>query len=122
MAIKVNLESTIIPVEIGDLKFEIDVADEKYETLVNNFNDFLEKVEALDEENPEDISQLKAIVKDIYDEMLGENAYEQIYTKMPNISFVTGVLVNIVTQLAEEVDKRVTPTPSLKAVKKSAKK
>ena len=38
MAIKINLESTVIPVEIGDLKFEIDVTDEKYETFTRGFN------------------------------------------------------------------------------------
>lgn len=29
MAIKLELKSTIIPIEIGDLKFEVDMTDEK---------------------------------------------------------------------------------------------
>lgn len=116
MAIKVNLESTKIPVDIGDLKFEIDVADDKYEIFINNFNIFLEEVDRLDEDNSEDVVQLKKFVEKIYDDMLGIGAYQQIYAKMPNISFVASTLVNIVTQLVEEVDKRMTPTSNLKTL------
>ena len=123
MAIKISLESTVIPVEIGDLKFEIDVSDEKYESIVERFNAFLVKMEALDEDNPEDVGKLKVIVKEMYDELLGEKSYEQIHAKMPNISFVAGLLADLVTQLTEEVNKRTLPTAKVKAVvKKQAKK
>lgn len=118
MAIKISLESTIIPVEIGDLKFEIDVTDEKYEAFTNNFNVFLKEIVTLDEESSEDIEKLKVLVQKLYDELLGDGSYEQIYTKMPNISFVAGTLANIVTQLAKEMEKRIIPTTPAKVVKK----
>jgi len=107
MAIKISLESTKIPVEIGDLKFEIDVMDEKYEAFIKNFNVFLTKMEALDEEKSEDIVMLKAMVAEVYEELLGVGSYEQIYAKMPNIIFVASALVNIVKQLTEEMDGRI---------------
>jgi len=123
MAIKINLESTKIPVEIGDLTFEIDVTDEKYEAFIQNFNAFLTKMESLDEEKSEDIALLKTMVSEVYEELLGTGSYEQIYAKMPNIAFVASVLINIVTQLIEEMDSRITPTPKMKVVtKKTAKK
>jgi len=123
MAIKVSLESTVVPVELGDLKFEIDVADEKYEKIVKDFNGFLEKIGELDEGKAEDVAQLKVIVEDIYDQLLGEGAYEQIYAKMPNIAFVAGVLVNVVAQLAKEIENRMMPTAKKKFVpKKQVKK
>ena len=123
MAIIISLESTVIPVQIGDLKFKIDVTDEKYEKIVERFNSFLVEIEALDEEKSEDIAKLKGIVEEMYEELLGEGAYEKIHAKMPNISFVTGVLANLVTQLIEEVDKRTLPTLKAKAVvRKQTKK
>jgi len=118
MAIKINLESTKIPVEIGDLKFEIDVTDEKYEAFIQNFNAFLSKMESLDEEKSEDIALLKTMVEEVYEELLGTGSYDQIYTKMPNIAFVASVLVNIVTQLTQVMNERITPTPKMKVVAK----
>jgi len=117
VAIKINLESTKIPVEIGDLKFEIDVTDEKYEAFINNFNIFLTKLDTLDEENTEDIAVLKTLVSEVYNELLGTDSYEQIYEKMPNIAFVASALVNIVTQLIEEMDQRIKPMPKLRQIK-----
>ena len=118
MAIKINLESTVIPVEIGDMKFEIDVTDEKYEAFIKNFNVFLSKMEVLDENKSEDVAQLKVMVKEIYDELLGAEAYEQIYAKMSNIAFVSGVLVSVVKQLMEEMDQKTAPKSQLKLVEK----
>ena len=104
MAIKINLESTKIPVEIGDLKFEIDVTDEKYETFIKNFNVFLEKMEALEEENLENLDIVKELLKDVYDELLGENAYEQVYKLMPNTAFVAKVIALVVQRLMTEME------------------
>jgi len=123
MAIKVNLESIKIPVEISDLKYEIDVTDDKYEEFIKNFNVFLTKIENLDEDKTEDISLLKKMVKDVYDELLGASAYDEIYAKMPNIAFVASVLVNVVTQLMEEMDNAIQTKPKTKvASKKPVKK
>ena len=114
MAIKINLESTKIPVEIGDLKFEIDVTDEKYEAFIQNFNAFLSKMESLDEEKSEDIALLKTMVSEVYEELLGTGSYEQIYAKMPNIAFVASVLIKVVTQLMQVMDERITSMPKMK--------
>ena len=118
MAIKINLQSTVIPVQLGDLKFEVDVADEKYDEIVKNFNGFLEKISELDEAKAEDVIQLKEIVKETYDQLLGEGTYEQIYDKMPNISFVAGVLVNLVVELAKEMQKRMVSKIQVKTMSK----
>jgi len=123
MAIKVNLESIKIPVEIGDLKYEIDVTDDKYEGFIKNFNIFLSKIEKLDENDAENVVLLKTMVKAVYDELLGLSAFDEVYAKMPNIAFVSNVLINVVTQLMEEMDDTVTPKNKMKtAVKKTVKK
>jgi len=106
MAIKINLESVKIPLEIGDLKFEIDVTDEKYEAFIKNFNIFLEKMEVLDEEKTEDLALIKEMVKEVYEDLLGKGAYEQIYEKMPNTAFVSKVLVTIVSQMMIEMESK----------------
>ena len=114
MAIKISIESIKIPVEIGDLKFEIDVTDEKYESFINHFNVFLTKIEALDEANSEEMANLKVLIKEVYDELLGVGAYEKTYAVMPNMSFIASALANIVMQLVEEMDKRAGAVAELK--------
>ena len=106
MAIKVNLETTVIPVEIGDLKFEIDVTDEKYEEYVQSFNAFLDDVSELDETESEDLKLLKEKQKHVYDVLLGEGAFESIYELAPSIMITTGILTQVVEQLEKEVMKR----------------
>jgi len=123
MAIKISLESVKIPVEIGDLKYEIDVTDEKYEAFIKNFNEFLTKVETLNKESSEDTILLKSMVSEVYEELLGKGSYEAIYAKMPNIGFVSATLVKIVTQLMQEMEQRITAKSAVKVVpKKQGKK
>ena len=122
MAIKISLQSTKIPVEIGELKFEIDINDEKYEQFVQEFNRFLSEIESLDEDKIEDLEQLKSMVKDIYERLLGEGSYTAVYNEMPNIAMVSSVFVHIVEQLKQEMDDRMKPTSKLKSVPKKPTK
>ena len=116
MAIKINLESVKIPVEIGDLKYEIDVTDEKYETFVGKFDEFLGKAAALYKEKTEDVTEFKTMLSDIYEALLGEGSFDEIYEQMPNISFVSSTFVKIVTQLMQVMGARVIAKPKAKAV------
>ena len=106
MAIKINLESTVIPVEIGDLKFEIDVTDEKYERYIQAFNTFLDDVSALDETAAEDLALLKAKQTQVYDVLLGAGAFESVYQLAPSVVITTGILTQVVEQLEKEMMKR----------------
>jgi len=122
MAIKVNLQSTIIPVEIGHLKFEINITDKKYEDFVKEFNQFLSNLEKLDEQNAEDVDRLRAMIKEIYTKLLGEGSFEVVYQEMPNIALVASTFINVVTQLMQEMDKRMNQPQKLKTVAKKAPK
>jgi len=62
------------------------------------------------------------MVSEVYEELLGVGSYKQIYAKMPNIAFVTSVLMRLVTQLTEEVDKRIEPVSEVTVVKKTTTK
>ena len=106
MAIKIDLESTKIPVEIGDLKFEINVADDKYEAFLQSFEKFISEAKDIDEENIEVNVRLKELLQKTYDELLGKGAFKKVYAKIPNISFVTGVLTNLFEHLVLEIEKR----------------
>ena len=117
MAIKINLESTVIPVEIGDLKFQIDVTDETYERYVQAFNSFLDDVSELDETTSEDLTLLKAKQRNVYDVLLGEGAFESIYELAPSVVITTGILTQVVEQLEKEMMKRLDGR-SIKAVPK----
>jgi len=118
MAMKINIQSTVIPVEIGDLKFEIDVTDENYERLTQIFNTFLLEMENLNDAESEDLDLLKEREKVVYDALLGEGAFEKIYSLSPSIAVMTGILTQLVEYLEEEMMKRLDP----KTTKKSPSK
>ena len=106
MAIKVNLESTIIPVEVGNLRFTIDINDEKYEQFIQEFNQFLTEVQKLDEEKVEDMAKMKSMMKDIYTSLLGAGSFGAVYEQVPNIALVASTFVQIVMALKDEMDKK----------------
>ena len=104
MTIKVNLESTLIPVEIGEMTFQIDVADDKYSAFLQKFNQFLKKAEAFDETKKEEVTKIKTAVKNCYNALLGESAFDNIYEQMPNLIFMIHTLKQIMVALSELVE------------------
>ena len=79
MAIKIELQSTIIPIEIGAFKFEVDMTDEKEKAFKGKLDDFLKEAGELDEEKPEDEIKLKEMLTEVYDDLLGEGSFEKLY-------------------------------------------
>lgn len=99
MAIKINLESTKIPVEIGDLKFEIDVDDKLYDNFVRKFNSFLNEIEKMKSDENQTLDFVKNSLKNLYDNLLGLGTYEKIYSQMPNTAFMTKTLFALINDL-----------------------
>ena len=122
MAIKINVESTVIPVEIGDLKFQIDVSDEHYAVFSKAFDVFLEDMSRLSAEEEEDLALLREKQEKIYNTLLGEGAFESIYRLVPSIAHTTGILKQIVDHLEEEITQRLTGQSIKKIAKPKAPK
>ena len=109
MAIKLNLSSTVIPVEIGEFKFEIDMTDVKEKAFQSKLDDFVHKVKKLDESKSEDEDALRKMLAEAYNALLGEGAFDKLYVYTPNTGILLGVFMELVTEYSKVVKARVLP-------------
>ena len=122
MAIKISLNSTKIPVEIGDLKFEVEMNDEGYERFINIFNVFVKEMAALGAEEVEDFPSIRDRQKKLLDSLLGEGAFDQLYTKISCTMTLTRVIGQIAASIEAEMIKRLEIEQTKKAAKKQVVK
>jgi len=136
MAIKINVLSTLVPIEIGNLKFEVDVTDEKYQAFIERFKAVQKELLALMTEieemekngteinEEETLAKLHQLVSKAYDELLGEGTFRQVYQQTPRIVAVTSYLVKLVAALEKEmeVDQKANMSSYLKAKQTKSKK
>lgn len=108
--IKINVESTQIPIEIGELKVTIDATAEweaKYTKLKENFDKKREtiskktadgslKVEAADK-------QYFQLVEKSIDSILGEGVYQHLLAISPNPRIIAGYYLTITEALDAEL-------------------
>lgn len=122
MAIKLNLNTTVIPVEIGGLKFEINMTDEKEKVFQDKINDFLKQAQLMRESDSEDEEALRGMVEAMFDDFLEQGAFEKLYALSPNTGILLGVFMDLVAALGEETRNRALPHSVLKMLDKKAKK
>ena len=123
MAIKLDLNTAVIPVEIGEFKFEIEMTDEKEKAFQVKLKDFVNKAKGLSEDKPEDEEVLRGMVAEVYDELLGEGAFEKLYAYTANTGILLGVFMDLVAEYSKEIRARVMPRSVLNvADQKSATK
>jgi len=103
MAVKVNLKSTTIPVEIGDMKFEVKMDEDNYLNFAKKFEIFLSELEQLDEEKLNDLEYLKPMFRVVHDALLGDGSFDMVYNAMPNLRFVEGTFKQVVVELDREI-------------------
>jgi len=133
MAIKINVRSTLIPVEIGELKYEVDITDQKYRAFSERFKyvqkELLKLVTAIEdqEKKGEEINEdelfekLQQLVSTAYHELLGSQAFEQVYQQTPRLIEVTGYLVKLVAAIEQEMEADQGPAMSSYLKAKQAK-
>lgn len=122
MAIKIDLPTAIIEFEIGNFKFAVDMTDKKEKEFKAKLEDFLQQIEQLDGHNEEDEAKLRVMLEVMYDELFGSGAFEKLYKHTANIGVLSGVFINIVTELVKEMQSRIISAPVLKALEKKVKK
>ena len=118
MAIKLDLNTAVIPVEIGEFKFEIEMTDEKEKAFQAKLNYFVKKGQELNEDNPEDEEVLHSMLADMYDEMLGSGAFKKLYEHTSNTGILLGVFMELMAEYSKEVRARVVPRSVLNVVDK----
>jgi len=115
MAIKINLESTKIPVEIGDLKFEFDASDKNRKYLEKKAKEIGKKEERLtsldfekltDEESEKAEMEANDLIKESFNYILGEGAFEKIYEQTPSIIFLTDYLVQLINGIENVMNEK----------------
>lgn len=122
MAVKFNLYSTKIPVEIGNMSFELDISDEKYDEFSTVFNKYLDEVSELRAEDIEDLDLIKEKQRSVFTTLLGEGAFDAIYAMSPSIVSTTRTLTDIVAYIEKEVVDRLEGDSNSKSVKKQPTK
>lgn len=104
LAIRIQTEKPVIPIELGDLKFEFDVSDES----VKKFREDATKVQKeLTNITVEDEDKALELTKDVlkrgYDLILGEGAFEKVYNLSPSVLITMKYLEQIVEGIAAEL-------------------
>ena len=107
MAIKLNLRTATIPVEIGEFKFEIEMTDAKERAFQAKINDFIQKAQEAREEKPEDEEALRGMVSEMFDELLGDGAFEKLYAHTSNTGILLSVFMELVAEYSKVVRSRV---------------
>ena len=116
MALKLELKSTIIPIEIGDFKFEVDMTDTKRKAIEEKLILFTTQAANLDENNPEDEAKLKGLLQVMYDELLGSGAFNQLYAHTESFEILSNVLAHTIIGIKQSLQERISYNPNLHLV------
>ena len=121
MAVKLQLHTAVIPVEIGEFKFQVNLADDREKVFKRELEGFLSKIEQMDEESFEDQEKLPGMLQEMYDQLLGAGSYDQLYAHTPNVGILSGVFVQVVAGLTKEMQSRITSAPVSKVIERKKK-
>lgn len=121
MAIKIQVEKPVIPIELGKLKFEFDITDENIERFKEGADKVQKEFESI---VGDDLDASKAALKKGFDYILGEGTFDKIYDMSPSVVIVMNYFKAVTEGIGNELDKRTGNTAQQKAQKyiKSKKK
>lgn len=107
MAIIIQTEQPVIPVQLGALAFEFNVSDESVKDFRKNALKTQKELESLSISNDDEqsLEQAKDVLRRGFDLMLGEGAFDQIYKQTPSVVIVMKYLAQIGEGIAEELNK-----------------
>ena len=98
MKIVINTQSHIIPIEINGKQFEFDTSDDNLKMIAEKYIEVAKEIESL----KNDDEKLTAALRETIDVMLGNGAYDEIYSTVK----ATRYMVQIYGTLMEEVHKQ----------------
>jgi hypothetical protein len=95
--------NTVIPVEIGELQFSVDLGDESLNKMIVSYPEFQDKINSIPGLT---IAEVKEAARLVFDFFLGEGSYEKIYEKYPSILTLKEIMQKLTTSLKEEFENR----------------
>ena len=105
MALKLNLKRSIFPVEIGDFKFEVDLSDDKAKDFEAKMTAFLAELNELSDTS-ENEDKIVTLLKDVFNELLGEGAYDQLYDYTKRVDLLAELLEELILSLVSKLPGR----------------
>lgn len=114
MAIKIQTEKPVIPIEIGNLTFEFEITDENVKRFHLTQDEIKKEFEQI---KGDDYEKARETIKKAFDYILGDGAFEKIYELSPSIIVVSKYLNAVAEGLKEEIPKRTGITQQQKAQK-----
>lgn len=103
--IKIQTAVPIIPIEIGELKFEFVTTDEAVLRFKKNATKFQQEVEGIViSEDDNTLEAAKDIARRGLDLLLGKGAFDQIYKQTPSIPLVTNYFLEVSEAIGNEIN------------------
>ena len=87
-----------IPVEIGELHYKVDVTDEGIERLTDIF---VKSSSKMKDATNADMKTIKKITMTILDDILGENAGQEVYDLCNSVFTLTNVATQLIVNLSK---------------------
>lgn len=103
MAIKIQTEKPVIPIELGSLNFEFEITDENIQRLYQSLDRYEEEAKAIKEE---DLEGAKNAIRKGMDFLLGEGTFDKIYEEFPSTIAVSNYFIQIAEGLEREIVKK----------------
>src|SRR5690606_40514996 len=103
MAIKIQTQTPVIPIEIGDLTINFEYTDENIKRLYDHHDKMQKEIEKI---KSDDLESAKEILRKSFDFLLGEGTFEKIYAISQSIIIVRVYYCQIVESLFEEITKK----------------
>lgn len=104
MVIKIQTESTAVPIEFGKLKFEFDTSDESIQSFYKNGEKAQKELEAMELEDGNEIESMKKILRSGYDAFLGKGAFDKIYKQTPSVVKLAPLFVQLTEAISEKLE------------------
>jgi len=114
MAIKIQTKKAHIPIEIGDLTLYFDMTDENINRLYNTHEEMAKKFDKVDTNSPE---KAREILKEAFDYILGDGAFEKVYALSGSIITTTEYFEAITLAIRDKVQERTGQTSQQKLQK-----
>lgn len=105
MTIKLNLKQSLIPVQIGELKFQVDLSDTHSKNLETKLTNFLREVNQLDLNDTSE-EKFKTLLHSILNELLGDGAFEKLYEYTKRTDLLAELLEELVIELVKKLPGR----------------
>ena len=114
MAIKMTLGTFVIPVEMGDFKFEMRITDDYLNGFQAQVVKRTQALEAVLKSN--DVQQLYPILESFIDELLGGGAFAKLYQQNPSLKILCALVTDLFAVMEEKIQSRLRSQAALKCV------